>query len=450
MFVQLNTNNFGYFAFNPNSPLLTEKDQETAKALTVVMGIFTLGLGHLISGIVYAIQKPQMTDLLSKIDSVSKDRLGNNNGIKQKLPAPDPTSSEIEVKSKSITSFETKKFSDFSLLSIQEKKRITTDLDSFKAFMAKCSSSWQDADLFGYVSGDLSNINALENILEYVGFSGSDQVILHALGQIESSILNHSQKEHCISYLIDGLYRHALNFNIDFVEEEVIFEEAEQKQRITTILPIIQELFERKSQLEDEGTVALLDRLAAGEIPPTKDFEQYLKGQLEAKKNGMFMASNDTQSQSVFNRALAYLLSYVFHKSANTHGRQCPDEEIPSAWNSNSQLFKPIVQLLMDKGAHFCTSLYNRWQCVEFGENKTEIELCLPIANSKLIKEYIEQIITDKAKKNVADKAFAFTLGMLDETSSPFQSHIPMEVTNLITQTMLELPIMLKPLPIVE
>lgn len=69
MAVRLNTNNFGYFAFMPSSPLLSKKDQKVALALTILMSVLTPGIGHLISSIVYAVQKSQMTPLLAKIDN---------------------------------------------------------------------------------------------------------------------------------------------------------------------------------------------------------------------------------------------------------------------------------------------------------------------------------------------------------------------------------------------
>lgn len=52
--------------------------KKTATALTALMGILTLGIGHLICGIAYVIQKHQMTQLLSKIEAISQNTLRNN------------------------------------------------------------------------------------------------------------------------------------------------------------------------------------------------------------------------------------------------------------------------------------------------------------------------------------------------------------------------------------
>lgn len=68
MAVHLDANNFGYFSFSTSSPLLSEKDQKTALALSIIMGIFTFGIGHLISSFVYASQKKQMSELLTIIE----------------------------------------------------------------------------------------------------------------------------------------------------------------------------------------------------------------------------------------------------------------------------------------------------------------------------------------------------------------------------------------------
>lgn len=66
MATPLNSTNFGYFAFKPTSPLLSETDQQKALALSIVMGIFTAGIGHLISSIVYAVKQSEMNVLLAE------------------------------------------------------------------------------------------------------------------------------------------------------------------------------------------------------------------------------------------------------------------------------------------------------------------------------------------------------------------------------------------------
>lgn len=76
MSINLDVNNFGYFAFAPSSPLLSENDQKTALALTVLMGVFTCGVGHLISSIVYAVHNQEMTGLLSQINDLAQKNIG--------------------------------------------------------------------------------------------------------------------------------------------------------------------------------------------------------------------------------------------------------------------------------------------------------------------------------------------------------------------------------------
>lgn len=102
MTVHLNANNFGYFAFATSSPLLSERDQNTALALSVLMGICTLGIGHLISSVVYAVQKPDMTQLLLKIDDeykkIHKDKKDSDNEFtpaRSSLSAKPPVSSQL-------------------------------------------------------------------------------------------------------------------------------------------------------------------------------------------------------------------------------------------------------------------------------------------------------------------------------------------------------------------
>lgn len=106
MAVQLNVKNFGYFAFNSSSPLLSDKDQKTALALTVLMGICTFGIGHLISGITYAILKPQMNVLLTEVDRLAQTTIGSNSSNKsprrEKPHLENPMKSESLPESKSI------------------------------------------------------------------------------------------------------------------------------------------------------------------------------------------------------------------------------------------------------------------------------------------------------------------------------------------------------------
>lgn len=86
MSVHLNGSNFGYFSFNPSSPLLSAKDQNTALALSIIMGIFTVGVGHLISSIVYSILKQQMSELLAKIDDTYRKSLSDKSKENNNTP----------------------------------------------------------------------------------------------------------------------------------------------------------------------------------------------------------------------------------------------------------------------------------------------------------------------------------------------------------------------------
>lgn len=57
--VSLDVHNMSYYAFNPQSKELSPQDQKIALAATILMGL-TAGLGHLICGIVYGINKAQI------------------------------------------------------------------------------------------------------------------------------------------------------------------------------------------------------------------------------------------------------------------------------------------------------------------------------------------------------------------------------------------------------
>lgn len=87
MSVDLNASNFGYFAFKPYSPLLSEKDQKTALALTIIMSIFCLIPGLIISAIVHAVKKDEMTALENSINNTAQKNITESNKppIKSKL-----------------------------------------------------------------------------------------------------------------------------------------------------------------------------------------------------------------------------------------------------------------------------------------------------------------------------------------------------------------------------
>lgn len=77
MSIKLNITNFGYFAFKPSSPLLTAKGKKIALALTILMGVITPGVGHLISAIVYYNKKSKMNALLANIDRLGQSTIGS-------------------------------------------------------------------------------------------------------------------------------------------------------------------------------------------------------------------------------------------------------------------------------------------------------------------------------------------------------------------------------------
>lgn len=56
----LNSLTFNYYVFYPKSSELSSNDKKVALAVSILMGIMTLGLGHLICGIAYGINKTRI------------------------------------------------------------------------------------------------------------------------------------------------------------------------------------------------------------------------------------------------------------------------------------------------------------------------------------------------------------------------------------------------------
>lgn len=72
----LNALTFVYFSLRPDSKLLSTQQQATALALSILMGVFTLGIGHLVCKIICEIKKHQVNELLNKITNIAKKELG--------------------------------------------------------------------------------------------------------------------------------------------------------------------------------------------------------------------------------------------------------------------------------------------------------------------------------------------------------------------------------------
>lgn len=55
--------NFSYYAFNPLAPSLSQQDQKIALLATALLAL-TLGLGHIVCAIIYAVHKKDFEDNL--------------------------------------------------------------------------------------------------------------------------------------------------------------------------------------------------------------------------------------------------------------------------------------------------------------------------------------------------------------------------------------------------
>lgn len=74
--VQLDTNSFIYFSLHSDSKLLSTQHQIAALALSIIMGVLTLGIGHLICKIICEIKKHQVNALAEKIIKIAQKELG--------------------------------------------------------------------------------------------------------------------------------------------------------------------------------------------------------------------------------------------------------------------------------------------------------------------------------------------------------------------------------------
>lgn len=77
MKVNLDSDNFYYFAFHPDSSLLSPEDQKTTLVATIFLGILTSGIGHLICGIIYGIKTAQASLPSSPTGEFAKGKIGN-------------------------------------------------------------------------------------------------------------------------------------------------------------------------------------------------------------------------------------------------------------------------------------------------------------------------------------------------------------------------------------
>jgi hypothetical protein len=69
--VKLTLLNFSYYAFNPGKKALNPSDRKIAFVITILLG-FTLGVGHLMCAVVYALNKDRIT---KEIDSALISKL---------------------------------------------------------------------------------------------------------------------------------------------------------------------------------------------------------------------------------------------------------------------------------------------------------------------------------------------------------------------------------------
>lgn len=85
---KLSCENFPYFAFHTQSERLSETDQKIALAASIIMGVLTLGIGHLVCAVVYVL-KAGKTD--SKVSEVAQNQLQPQ---EEAAPPPEAAPSE--------------------------------------------------------------------------------------------------------------------------------------------------------------------------------------------------------------------------------------------------------------------------------------------------------------------------------------------------------------------
>lgn len=73
--IYLNAKTFIFFSLRPDSKLLSQQDRTKAIALSILMGLLTLGLGHLFCKIVCEIKKQQANAHVEKIIAIAQKEL---------------------------------------------------------------------------------------------------------------------------------------------------------------------------------------------------------------------------------------------------------------------------------------------------------------------------------------------------------------------------------------
>lgn len=74
--VPVDVHTFALFAIKPDSPLLSQQQKAKAIAFTILMGVFTLGIGQLICKIICEIRKHQLTSLVQKCLPILQRTIG--------------------------------------------------------------------------------------------------------------------------------------------------------------------------------------------------------------------------------------------------------------------------------------------------------------------------------------------------------------------------------------
>lgn len=72
----LTVNTFSFFALSADSQLLAVQQQTTALALSIIMGVLTFGIGHIICKITCEVRKQQLNALMDKILNVFHNLTG--------------------------------------------------------------------------------------------------------------------------------------------------------------------------------------------------------------------------------------------------------------------------------------------------------------------------------------------------------------------------------------
>lgn len=80
----INGANYALFALRPDSKLLDTQQRIMALALSIIMGILTIGLGHLVCKIICEVRKHQFNTFLEKHKTIFRNTVG---GTKEEYQA---------------------------------------------------------------------------------------------------------------------------------------------------------------------------------------------------------------------------------------------------------------------------------------------------------------------------------------------------------------------------